>query len=144
MREICGDLWVEHALGRTVAITTGALLTRDGRCAMPRGCARQARDRFPGLDRVLGGQIASHGNHVFDLGRRIVSFPVENSPYEVPALGLIERSARELVVLTDYKGWPEVVLPRPGCGGGGLDWQTVRPLLAPLLDERFLVISQET
>lgn len=143
MREIRGDLWAEHGRGRVVAITTGGQLSRDGRCAMPRGCARQARDRFPGLDAVLGGEIAAYGNHVCDLGRRIVSFPVENSPYELPELRLIERSARELVALTDYKGWVEVVVPRPGCGGGGLDWRNVRPLLEPWFDERFLVISAD-
>jgi len=143
MRELVGDLWEEHARGRVVAITTGGLVDRHGCCAMPRGCARQANERFEGLAWTLGQQIEAFGNHVFDLGRRIVSFPVENSPFEVPSLGLIERSARELVELVDYKGWPEVVLPRPGCGGGGLDWQSVRPLLEPLLDERFVVISLE-
>jgi hypothetical protein len=141
MKEIRGDLWDYHRQGLVVAITTGGLVEKSGCCAMPRGCARQARELLAGLAWTLGQQILLHGNHVFDLGRRIVSFPVEESPFQVPDLRLIERSGRELVELTDYKGWSQVVVPRPGCGGGGLEWQEVRAKLEPLLDDRFLMIS---
>jgi hypothetical protein len=141
MIEISGDLWDYHRQGLVVAITTGGLVEKSGCCAMPRGCARQAKERFEGLAWTLGQLILSHGNHVFDLGRRIVSFPVEASPFQVPDLRLIEGSSRELVELTDYKGWSQVVVPRPGCGGGGLEWKDVQAKLATLLDNRFLLIS---
>ena len=145
MHEIIGDLWKEHAGGAVVAITTSSLLTNDGKAVMLRGCARQARGRFPDLPQILGEQLLNHGNHVFDLGRRIVSFPVEIDPYRNPELGIIEESCRELVELTEYKGWQKVVVPRPGCGGGGLEWPVVRPILQRYLDERFYVITlQET
>jgi hypothetical protein len=141
MIDITGDLWDYHQQGYVVAITTGGLLEKDGTCAMPRGCARQAKDRFSGLSWTLGQQVFTHGNHVFDLGRRIVSFPVEESPFAAPDIRLIEQSCRELVDLADYKGWRKIVVPRPGCGGGGLDWNEVRPLLQKYFDDRFLVIS---
>jgi hypothetical protein len=140
VREIYGDLW--DWLGRAViVITTGGQVSPKGNCAMPRGCARQARERFPQLPARLGGLIRSHGNRVFDLGNGIVSFPVENSPFEVPDTRLIERSCQQLKELTDRNAWPLVILPRPGCGGGGLSWQEVRPLLERHLDDRFLVIT---
>jgi hypothetical protein len=53
---------------------------------------------------------------------------------------LIERSVRQLIKLTDRHGWKRVMLPRPGCGAGELDWQDVKPLLRPL-DDRFFVIT---
>lgn len=143
MKEIHGDLWQEHAQGAVVAITTGGLVDKNGVCAMPRGCAREAKDRFKYLDWTLGQQILAYGNHVFDLGHRIVSFPVEESPYEVPRIDLIERSARELVELADYKDWQQVIVPRPGCGGGGLSWGEVKPRLEHIFDDRFTVISPE-
>lgn len=143
MHELTGDLWEQHAAGAVVAITTGGLVSKQGECAMPRGCARQARDRFPGLAAQLGDLILRHGNHVHALDNRIVSFPVENSPYEMPEPALIERSCRELVNLVDRNNWPSVVVPRPGCGGGGLDWHDIRRIVARHFDNRFTLIQME-
>jgi hypothetical protein len=139
---ITGDLWDYHQRGDVIAITTGGLLRKNGACAMPRGCARQAADRFPQLPYVLGEQIRRHGLHVFDLGNKIVAFPVEQTPYETPAPKIIRRSCTELVELTDYKGWTRVIVPRPGCGGGGLQWNDIEKILESTFDDRFLIIGQ--
>jgi hypothetical protein len=140
MQEIFGDLWAWY--GRAIiAITTGGQVGLKGTCSMPRGCARQARERFPDLPARLGRLIRKHGNQVFDLGNGIVSFPVERTPFEVPDLRLIERSCLQLKALTDRNGWPLLILPRPGCGGGGLSWKEVRPLLKKHLDDRFRIIT---
>jgi hypothetical protein len=144
MYEIVGDLWQRHAKGSIIAITTGGLVSKKGACAMPRGCARQARDRFPDLAMQLGGLISKYGNHVHELDNRIVSFPVENSPYEVPDPVLIERSCRELVKLADLRTWQDVVVPRPGCGGGGLQWTDIRKIVVRHFDNRFTLISMES
>lgn len=144
MHEVVGDLWRYHAEGFIVAITTGGLISKRGECAMPRGCARQARDRFPGLAAQLGDMILRQGNHVHDLGNRIVSFPVENSPYEVPEPTLIERSCRELVALANRNNWQSIVVPRPGCGGGGLDWRDIRKIVVRHFDDRFTLIQMES
>lgn len=139
MREVRGDLWDYH--GRAIlAVTTCGRVDRKGECVMLRGCARQARERFPGLARALGERLRAAGNHVFALGHGIVSFPVEEDPFGLPELRLIERSCRELVALADRMGWQEIVVPRPGCGGGGLEWQSVRPLLERHFDAHFMVI----
>jgi len=143
MHELYGDLWREHAGGAVVAITTSGMLTRAGAAVLLRGCAMQARQRFPGLPKVLGALIRQHGNHVYDLGRRIVSFPIEEDPFQIADPRLIERSCRELVDLADYKNWTKIVVPRPGCGGGGLAWSEVRSVLARHFDGRFYVITDK-
>jgi len=143
VHEQTGDLWQLHAAGAVVAITTGGAVSRSGRAALPRGCAQEADRRFPQLATTLGGLIRQHGNHVFDLGDNLVSFPVEHTPWEHPDLMLIERSCHELVQLATKRGWTRVIVPRPGCGTGGLSWREVRPLLLRCFDDRFTVINKE-
>lgn len=110
---------------------------------MGRGCARQAAERFPGLPARLGALLAVGGNHVHLLEEGLVSFPVEESPWANPDLSLIRRSAEEFRAMADKNGWTRVVVPRPGCGGGGLAWSEVKPLLVDLFDDRFMVITAE-
>lgn len=56
-------------------------------------------------------------------------------------LALIEQSAKELKDLTTKQKWSYVVLPRPGCGNGELDWKDVKPILDTHLDDRFYCID---
>lgn len=140
MIEVAGDIWAYTTKG-IIVITTNGSLTRDGRAVLGRGVAKQAARSFPGLAEKLGMFIMEQGNHVFNLGEGIVSFPVEETAWSLPDLHIIARSAQELAALTDASGWQQVVVPRPGCGGGGLAWHDVKPLLEPWLDERFVVIS---
>lgn len=142
MLEVVGEIW-EYAGAAMIAITSNGSLTRDQRAIMGRGVARQAAARFPELSGQLGRMLAERGNHVFDLGNGIVTFPVEETAWSLPDLRIIARSAQELRGLADRSGWQRIVVPRPGCGGGGLAWQEVRPLLEPWLDDRFVVISQD-
>ncbi|MBK5274803.1 MAG: ADP-ribose-binding protein [Desulfuromonadales bacterium] len=141
MLEALGDIW-EHAGQGIIVITSSGSLTRDGRAVLGRGVARQAALRFPDIVDRLGRLLAEQGSHVFDLGDGIVSFPVEESAWSLPDLRIIARSAQELRVLADAAGWRRIVVPRPGCGGGGLAWHEVKPLLEPWFDERFVVIHQ--
>ena len=140
MREISGNVW-DYQKNAIVAVTTNGQVTKSGKAVMGRGVAAQAARLYPWFPERLGACIAANGNHVHYLGDNLVSFPVEHSPYEVPDLGLIEQSARELAALADQAGWTAIVVPRPGCGGGGLSWHDVRTLLEPYFDDRFLVIT---
>ena len=69
----------------------------------------------------------------------ILSFPVKHNWFNNADISLIKRSAKELL------DWSEpfrsIVLPRPGCGNGGLKWEDVKPVLEPILDGRFHVIT---
>jgi len=140
MIEVTGNIW-EHLGNAIIAITTNGSLTRDGRAVLGRGVARQALKYLPDLPQRLGTMLLAKGNHVHELGEGVVSFPVEETAWSLPDLGLIARSARELRDLADLEGWERIVVPRPGCGGGGFKWKDVGPLLMEQFDDRFLVIS---
>lgn len=140
MQEAIGNIWEEQGAA-IIAITTNGQVGRSGRAIMGRGVAAQAAQRDPQLPLLLGERLRTHGNHVHLLRENLVSFPVEHGPFETPDPRLIVRSARELVALADEQGWQRILVPRPGCGGGGLDWREIRPLLASLFDDRFILIA---
>lgn len=155
MLEEQGDLWVLPADVR--CITTNGDVRGDGQAVMGRGCAREAKDRFPGVATYLGLLLEQQGNHVHELmvsphlpGTTIaetwdlVSFPVKHHWREPADLDLIVRSCRELMALADARPeWKRILLPRPGCGNGQLDWETqVRPAIFYLLDDRVVVVDR--
>jgi len=59
---------------------------------------------------------------------------------------LIKRSAQQFVSIANERfpgrglGGP-IVLPRPGCGAGELEWEDVKPELDKILDDRFYAIT---
>lgn len=142
MLETVGDIWEYTSSAAVVVITTNGSTTPDGRAIFGRGVANQAANRFPKITEKLGRLLMEQGNHVFDLNNGIVTFPVEETAWSQPDLRIISRSAQELRILADLYRWERIIVPRPGCGGGGLAWHDVRPLLAQHFDERFIVISK--
>ena len=140
MREMQVDIWSYQGQA-VIAITTNGSLTLDGRAIMGKGVAKQAAERFPELRHQLGRLLQVRGNHVHEIMPGLVSFPVEETPYSLPELRLIRRSAEELRLLADQCGWTQVLVPRPGCGGGGMRWQEVQPVLEEFFDDRFIVVS---
>lgn len=144
MIEITGDLWEQKA--DAICITTNGFVKKDGSAVMGRGCALEAKKRFPGIDKVLGNFLTNKGNHVYMLRAfsnfpAIVSFPVKHRWYEQADLELIVRSCGELDILTTRNGFNKVIVPRPGCGNGKLLWDDVKPRIQGILDDRFYIIS---
>ncbi|MFO7765406.1 MAG: ADP-ribose-binding protein [Pelovirga sp.] len=140
MHEITGNIW--DYLGQAIiVITTNCGVDRRGRAVIGRGCARQALAYFPDLAEDLGRLLQEQGVRVHDLGKGLVSFPVEETAWSLPDLRLIAQSARQLRELANHHGWTKIIVPRPGCGGGGLEWHQIKPILQEYFDERFHVIS---
>lgn len=153
MLEVTGNLWTYPADVRV--ITTNGTVKKNGDCVMGRGCAAEAKQRWLQLPLVLGERITKLGNVVHFLGEfknadlktmfGLWSFPVKHQWHEKADLTLIARSAEQLVNALDPVYFNDrghvIVLPRPGCGNGSLDWKDVKPILAPILDDRFHVIT---
>jgi hypothetical protein len=126
-------------------ITTNGFVKKNGEAVMGAGCAKEAAKRWPDLPRILGNNIKSAGNLVNLLWKDeaiLVAFPVKHNWFEKADIELIERSAAQLMILTEVAGWQKVLLPRPGCGNGRLEWADVRKVLEPILDERVYVVSK--
>lgn len=82
-----------------------------------------------------GTNCVRHMSDKFNIGDTIPGWA------SVADIELIKRSALQLVSFANIYKWQKVVLPRPGCGAGELNWETVRNELAPIFDNRFYTIT---
>jgi hypothetical protein len=126
---ITGDIWSFLGEGHIVIPTN-----LDG--VMGRGIAKQARDKFPGIQSKYKSLISKMGwpqngqariigieqatvNQDMEKGLYFLMFPVKYHWREKANLDLIEEMLRELSQ-NDF-GDKDVYLPLLGCGFGGLD-----------------------
>jgi O-acetyl-ADP-ribose deacetylase (regulator of RNase III) len=166
MHEITGNLF-ESEMADAICILTNGFVNTQGANTMGKGCALEAKQRWPGIQMSVGDAIRHGGNDTrvltvlgseewdgficlpprlgwpaLTVPYHILMFPTKNHWSEPSDLGLIQKSCVQLMELTDQRGWQSVVLPRPGCGAGGLSWENeVRPLISAILDDRIYVIT---
>ena len=127
MLEQAGDIWTTDADARCV--TTNGILRRDGALIMGKGIALEAAKRFPGIDRILGEKVRTQGNVPYYVPEhQVFSFPTKQHWRDKSSLPLISR-AHHLVELVNLLCMNKVILPRPGCGSGGLQWEEVKPAI---------------
>lgn len=154
MREVTGNMFelVKTGLYDGMCITTNGVVKQDGACVMGRGCALEIRKYVEGIEFDLGDMITNYGNYVFELGNmplkhtadhivEIFSFPTKHNWKDKSDIKLIILSAKMLMNTIEVKGLKSVLLPRPGCGNGGLNWSAVKYAIAPILDHRINIVS---
>jgi len=141
--------------GDLICVLTNQVTTRRGLAVMGGGQAAQARLLFPGIDRDIGfliqaGQpgfavLGEYRRQDFGTYQALAHFPTKRHWADDSSLELIEESAQRMMTYLDSpdgRHVQRVLLPRPGCGLGNLNWEIqVAPLLARILDERVVVCS---
>lgn len=138
MRFRQGDMWSVWGSVDLFLVTTNATLTQAGKLVMGRGIARQARDRFPGLDLVLGDAIDIAGPDYGLLvsfywpAAKLGCFQVKRHWADRADLDLIARSVQDLSNWCSEHPSATVALNFPGIGNGRLEVNDVLPLVKGL------------
>jgi hypothetical protein len=152
MKECRGDMFAY--VGRMkfrLFITTNGFIKNDGTAVMGAGNAKQAVKLFAeeniNLPDLLGKSLKVKGNHVTKLTPQLYTFPVKKFWFNCASRTLIKRSIEELKQIIKEDGESNVqrteklvyILPRPGCGNGGLKWTKVKPFLKSLPDNVWVI-----
>lgn len=134
-----GDMWNAWDRVDLFLITTNAIVTKDQRLVMGRGIARQARDRFPGLDLMLGGEIRYVVGWKYGLfisngwpEKKLGCFQVKVDWKDKADLKLISLSTAMLLNWCEKHPKAIVALNFPGIGNGGLPRNQVLPIISTL------------
>ena len=146
MLEKTGDIWKTDR--DVMAITTNGVVKNNGELVMGKGIALQAKRRYPGLPKAMGDFVSTIGcgniPEIFycgaDVGKLVtlVSLPTKHHWRDKSDISLIKKS---LIIIEDIIPKSQTIaLTRPGCGNGGLNWETeVKPIIEPLLNDRFTI-----
>lgn len=134
------NIWDKYEQGEWICILTNCNTNSRGEAVMGRGIAKEAKDRFPDLPRIIGRYLRNGGFEVHIPMDRIIVFPTKIDWRQMSSIKLIITSCHQLMDIMDSLNIQRVYLPRPGCGNGGLLWQDVRTAIEPLLDDRVIVV----
>lgn len=158
MKEITGDLF-DITDADAICVTTNGIVKPNGELVMGKGIALAFKEKWPTLTKVLGNMVREGGNNVHmvkpmksltvkrDYMPYIFSFPTKHDWRDMSDINLIIQSCHQLVAWVDQRRklgdiWTKIVMTRPGCGNGGLDWErVVKPAIKDILDDRFYIIS---
>ena len=132
-----------------VCFTSNGIVKANGELVMGAGVAKAFRNKWPDLPKRFGVLVRLEGNIVnyheqqirYDRDVFIVSFPTKNDWRDNSDIGLIKKSANELMQLANRLNWKNVALTKPGCGLGGLKWNEVSKVLEPILDNRVTIFD---
>ena len=156
MKEVFGNIW-EYYNGNILCVPTNGYVTFKGYCVMGRGVAYEVKQRCQSIEYLIGDLITKHGNRVFIIDNStlkasegdwdvehyisLVTFPTKHSWKEISDLELIRKSSESLSELANSMPYNIFVLPRPGCGNGGLKWEDVKPVIENILPDNVHVIT---
>lgn len=143
MLEVEGNLWDPKFNPCWRCITTNGTLNKKGEAVLGKGCALEARQRYPRLHILLGGLIQKNGNVLQTFpDMKLITFPVKDHWKSRASMGLIKESCIHLRNLIDmgYFEGSVILLPRPGCGAGGLLWEDVKIEIGDMLPDMVIAI----
>jgi hypothetical protein len=151
MKEFIGNMW--DIIADAYCITTNNDIKINGKAVMGAGVALEAKNMFKNCDAYLAEFIKKNGHIVGafytsttfipdkKLGVDLISFPTKYHWKYPSDIKLIEKSAKELMQLITKETYETVVLPRPGCNNGKLNWESVKRVISPILDDSVIVVS---
>lgn len=131
LNEIEGNAWNydRQNTGIRLCITTNGTIKDDGSIVTGAGIAQEATEKYPSFPHIAGRFVRESGLHVYYVGFGLISFPVKHQYFDKAQLGLISYSIQELLLLTALYQWEQVIVPRPGCGNGQLNWPEVKEVI---------------
>ena len=152
MQECNGDIRTEFLNEKWDAIccTINTCAGRDG-LVMGAGIALAFKQQYHWLPLIWGERITRWDlpktyiivTRLNDRPLYAVGFPTKRDWRFPSEINLIKRSAQLLRFQIEAMDWRNVLLPRPGCANGGLQWENVKPMLDAIFDDRVTIISKE-
>lgn len=137
-----------------IVCTTNNVIKSNGSLVMGRGIAAQFKETFKGIDYrwgklVEGYQEGGHNDYgiILDGPNKynhnsiyLIGLQTKREWFDPSPIDLVEFSCRKLFDLANLLCWSSIIMTKPGCGNGGLDWKVVEKKIK-FLDDRFTIVE---
>ena len=134
-----GDIWSRWNHTHLLLVTTNSDVKKDGSLVMGAGIARQARDRFPGIERAFGARVQGYGPSPYGLlvserwpVARLGAFQSKISWRDPASETVIALGVEKLIAWCRKNYGCRVDLAAPGIGLGNLSFERMEELVRPL------------
>jgi ribosomal protein L39E len=148
MIEQSGNIFDHIGNCDAICITTNKIIKKNGDAVCGAGIALEAAKRYRDFPKLLAKHLKTNGNVpaiiLKDDTTNICSFPTKNNWRDKSDIYLIIQSCNAIVNIANENNWKKVFLPVVGCGQGGLIWADVRNRINKILDNRFIIINNDT
>jgi len=125
-----------------VILTSGSIF-KNFKGSILRGSLKEAREKIPNIEYLLGSKMRGIRNEVWHIIDNIYSFPIKHRWHETTDMGLVEKSARELLVVSNKIGAAgygnKFIIPRLTISNCGIDSLAVENIFEEYFDHRFII-----
>lgn len=152
MIEVKGDFWKEALNADALVCTINGVVMSNGRLVMGAGIAKQFRDKYsPNLDLAWGQQrlgqpeglliskLATQCFELKDCEMTLIGLPTKTDWKKPSDINFVAHNLQLLLEYVNVNDFKKVVMTRPGCGHGGLQWSQVKPLMQEFNDNVFVI-----
>jgi hypothetical protein len=133
--------------------TTNMIVKNNGELVMGAGIAKVIAERHNHIPKNWGYRTLMYKNQGINSSllvncinaepyQYLISFPTKYNWQNNSHPELIRCSCQQLASLITTMGWTKVLLPKPGCSNGGLNWVDVEKIVNEELDERVTVFEK--
>jgi len=127
--------------------TSNSIVKKDGTLVMGAGSAKDFKEVYTKAPKYFGGVVKDFPTIPVHLVRRdeglVGSFKTKNHWKEPSTLEIVKTSVKMLKLHAETHPEWSIYLPFPGIGFGGLDIESVLPLLEELPDNVFVFLMGE-
>lgn len=145
MHEIIGDFWGEATKGYdAIVCTTNNTIKNNNELVMGAGIAKQFAERYPNLPKRLGRKTKINPDYNLHLeiynNTRIFALRTKHNWRDKSDIKLIIVGLAKLHHIATLYEW-RILMTRPGCGNGGLNWLDIKQIFDENKYDYFYVIN---
>lgn len=146
--------WEEASSGNYdgIVCTINQMIKKDGCLIMGAGIAKQFAEKFPKLPEIWGDHVQNKQSYITTIFTPLNKLGYENQDKYVIGLptkihfaynsdiGVIKNSCAVLRAGIEALGLQKVLMPKPGCGLGKLEWDNVKSEIESFLNSDKIVV----